>query len=308
MQNTAPHPYFRFNSPSSKHHDNTQTTKPNHYHKIKNLQVATTNPYPRNPNPSQTTMQDHQLLRYSRHILLDEIGIEGQNTFLSAHIMVVGCGGLGSAALPYLAAAGIGQLTIADHDTIDTSNLQRQTAYSENDIGQAKVHAMRQRLHAINRDCQIHAIDQQLDATALAQLVPQCDLVLDCSDNFATRQALNTAAVAARKPLVSGAAVRFEGQIAVYRPDLDHSPCYACLFDGETANDGVCALFGVFAPLVGIIGSLQAAEALKILLGDNRQTGILHQYHAQSGQWQTFPIPRDPHCRVCGQAAQSSPS
>lgn len=245
-------------------------------------------------------MNDHQLLRYSRHILLDEIGIEGQNAFLTAHILVVGCGGLGAAALSYLAASGIGTLTIADFDTIDSSNLQRQITFAEADIGQAKVSAMQHRLQQINRECQIRAIAQQLDAPKLAQLVPDCDIILDCSDNFATRQLLNAAAVAHRKPLISGAAVRFAGQLAVYRADLDASPCYACIFDGDDASDGACALFGVFAPLVGVIGSLQAAEALKILLGDTSQTGILRQYHAQSGQWQSFRIPRDPHCRVCG--------
>lgn len=245
-------------------------------------------------------MNDHQLLRYSRHILLDEIGIEGQNAFLSAHILVVGCGGLGAAALSYLASSGIGTLTLADFDTIDSSNLQRQITFCEDDIGQHKVHVMQRRLQQLNRDCRIHAINDKLNAENLAHILPDCDLILDCSDNFATRQTLNAAAVAARKPLISGAAVRFEGQLAIYRADLETSPCYACIFDGDNASDGACALFGVFAPLVGIIGSLQAAEALKILLGDTSQTGILRQYHAQSGQWQNFHIPRDPHCRVCG--------
>lgn len=245
-------------------------------------------------------MNDAQLLRYSRHILLDEIGIEGQEKILAARILVVGCGGLGAAALPYLAASGVGSLVIADHDTIDDTNLQRQTAFTEADIGQAKAQVMKRRLNALNSTTDITALTEKLTEARLTELMHAADTVLDCSDNFPTRQAVNRAAVATRTPLVSAAAVRFEGQIAVYRPDLPDSPCYACLFDGETATDGACALFGVFSPLVGIIGATQAAEALKILTGAGEPAhGRLTTYNALTGKWQEYRIPRNPGCSVC---------
>ncbi len=248
-------------------------------------------------------MNDHDLLRYSRHILLDEIGIEGQERLLAATALVIGCGGLGAHALPLLAAAGVGRLIIADGDTVDTSNLQRQTAFSEADIGCLKTEAMARRLQAINHGCIIDAHAQRLDETAITALAAQADVLLDCSDNFATRQAVNRASVATRTPLVSGAAVRFEGQVAVYDPRLPESPCYACVFDGATANDGACATFGVFAPLVGIIGSTQAAMALNLLTGSGSDiSGQLASYDALSGQWQYFRCQRDPHCRVCAAA------
>ena len=246
-------------------------------------------------------MNDHQLLRYSRHILLDEIGIEGQEKILAARVLVVGCGGLGAAALPYLAASGVGKLIIADHDTIDDTNLQRQTAFTEADIGQAKAQVMAGRLKAVNSACDITALTEKLDEVRLTELMRAADIVLDCTDNYPTRQAINRAAVATRTPLVSGAAVRFEGQIAVYRPDLPDSPCYACLFDGDTADDGACALFGVFSPLVGIIGATQAAEALKVLAGIGTPAhGKLMTYDALAGEWHTFRLERRPECRVCG--------
>ena len=246
-------------------------------------------------------MNDHQLLRYSRHILLDEIGIEGQEKILAARVLVVGCGGLGAAALPYLAASGVGKLIIADHDTIDDTNLQRQTTFTEADIGQAKAQVMTGRLKAVNSACDITTLTEKLDKTRLTELMHTADIVLDCTDNYPTRQAINRAAVATRTPLVSGAAVRFEGQIAVYRSDLPDSPCYACLFDGDTADDGACALFGVFSPLVGIIGATQAAEALKVLAGIGTPAhGKLMTYDALAGEWHTFRLERRPGCRVCG--------
>ena len=246
-------------------------------------------------------MNDHQLLRYSRHILLDEIGIEGQEKILAARVLVVGCGGLGAAALPYLAASGVGKLIIADHDTIDDTNLQRQTTFTEADIGQAKAQVMEGRLKAVNSACDITALTEKLDEVRLTELMRTADIVLDCTDNYPTRQAINRAAVATRTPLVSGAAVRFEGQIAVYRPDLTDSPCYACLFDGDTADDGACALFGVFSPLVGIIGATQAAEALKILTGAGEPAhGKLTTYNTLTAKWQTFRVHKNPDCSVCG--------
>ena len=176
-------------------------------------------------------MDDRDLLRYSRHILLDEIGIEGQEKLLSSAVLVIGCGGLGAAALPFLAAAGVGRLILADHDEVDETNLQRQTAFNEGDIGRNKAETLSGRLKSINSRCETVALPHYLDGDELAEQVRRADVVLDCSDNFATRQALNRACVAAAKPLVSGAAARFDGQLAVYRPDFSDSPCYACLFD-----------------------------------------------------------------------------
>ena len=246
-------------------------------------------------------MDDRDLLRYSRHLLLDEIGIEGQQKLLDAAVLVVGCGGLGAAALPFLAAAGVGRLMIADDDTIDDTNLQRQTAFCEADIGQSKAEVLQGRLNALNSRTQISALNERLSEARLLGLVQSVDLVLDCCDNFATRQAVNRACVAARTPLVSGAAVRFEGQIAVYRPDLPDTPCYACLFDGESANDGACAVFGVFSPLVGIIGTTQAAEALKLLMGIGANaSGELLLYDALANEWQRLAFDKNPACRVCG--------
>ena len=246
-------------------------------------------------------MDDRDLLRYSRHLLLDEIGIEGQQKLLDAAVLVIGCGGLGAAALPFLAAAGVGRLMIADDDTIDDTNLQRQTAFCEADIGQSKAEVLQGRLNALNSRTQIIALNERLSEARLLELVQSVDLVLDCCDNFATRQAVNRACVAARTPLVSGAAVRFEGQIAVYRPDLPDTPCYACLFDGESANDGACAVFGVFSPLVGIIGTTQAAEALKLLMGIGANaSGELLLYDALANEWQRLAFDKNPACRVCG--------
>ena len=224
-------------------------------------------------------MNDQQLLRFSRHILLDEIGIEGQEKLLAAHALVVGCGGLGAAALPYLAAAGIGRLTIADADTIDETNLQRQITFTEADIGKNKALVMQGRLKQINSQTHIAAIAEFLDEAKLVELANDADIILDCS----------------------AAAVRGDGQIAVYRPDRPDTPCYACLFDGEQADDGACALFGVFSPLVGVVGTTQAAEALKVLIGIGAPShGKLSTYNALSGQWRQYGVRRNPECPVCG--------
>ncbi|OSI16304.1 HesA/MoeB/ThiF family protein [Neisseria dumasiana] len=251
-------------------------------------------------------MDDRDLLRYSRHILLEEIGIEGQQKLLDASALVVGCGGLGAAVLPYLAAAGVGHLIIADHDTIDSTNLQRQITFTEADIGLSKAEVMAGRLKNINSRTRISALNEQLTEERLTDLMAGVSIAIDCCDNFATRQAVNRASVATRTPLVSGAAVRFEGQLAVYRPDLTDSPCYACLFDGKHADDGACAVFGVFSPLVGIIGTTQAAEALKILAGIGSPShGTLSVYDALRSEWQQFEFAKNPHCRVC---ASNQPS
>lgn len=246
-------------------------------------------------------MDDRDLLRYSRHILLDEIGIEGQEKLLAARVLVVGCGGLGNAALPYLAAAGVGTLVFADPDRIEAHNLQRQTAFTEADIGQNKALALAGYLRQANSRCRLITLPERLEGSRLAEEAEKADVVLDCSDQPATRQAVNRACVATGTPLVSGAAERFEGQLAVFRPDLPDAPCYACLFGSETAAAASCALLGVFAPLVGIIGATQAAEALKLLLGRDSGHSILRQYDALDGQWRPFAFRRRADCPVCGQ-------
>ena len=243
-------------------------------------------------------MNDAQLLRYSRHILLNEIGIENQEKLLQSTVLVVGCGGLGAAALPYLASAGVGKLIIADPDTIDETNLQRQISYTERDSDSLKVERMAQFLQERNSHCVIETHNKYLNSKDLFNLTAQADVVLDCSDNFATRQAVNAACVVNRKPLVSGAAVRFDGQLVVFRADLADA-CYHCLFDMAQADDGACALFGVFSPLVGVIGAAQAVEALKILMDLPVAANILRCYFALTGEWQTFKFAKNPACRVC---------
>ena len=247
-------------------------------------------------------LNDSALLRYSRHILLPEIDIEGQQRLLAARVLVVGAGGLGAPALLYLASAGVGQLTLADDDTVELTNLQRQVIHDMQTLGQPKVASAAARLAAINPDVQLRLLNERLAGDSLAAEVAAHDLVLDCSDNFATRHAINRACVAARVPLVSGAAVRFSGQLAVYDVRDEASPCYHCLFPEEgEASDGPCATFGVLAPLVGVIGSLQAVEAVKLLAGRRPALGQLTLYEALDGSFRQLRVPRDPDCPVCGQ-------
>lgn len=250
-------------------------------------------------------MNDDQLLRYSRHILLDEIGIEGQQRLLDSHALIIGAGGLGSPVALYLGSAGVGQLTVVDHDTVDVTNLQRQIAHSMARVGSPKVDSIRQAVAALNPEVQVHTVAQRADAALLDTLVARVDVVLDCSDNFRTRQAVNAACVHQGKPLVSGAAIRFDGQLAVYDPRSADSPCYACVFDPqESFEETLCSTLGVFAPLVGIIGTLQAAEALKLLSGAG--TPLRGRLLMLDGRHMTFNevrIPRNPACTVCGQAA-----
>lgn len=247
-------------------------------------------------------MNDAQLLRYSRHILLNEIGIEGQEKLLNAKVLVVGCGGLACAALPYLVSAGVGQIVVADDDVVDESNLQRQIAFCESDVGDFKVAAMARYLQRLNQTCCVQTLAKRLDETDLDALLPTCQVVLDCTDHFASRQRINRAAFRAKKALVSAAAIRFDGQLSVYRFDgeRDKEACLSCLFSGDEFNDGACAVFGVFAPLVGIMGASQASEALKILLGQKSETGVLRCYNALSAQWQHFSFQKNPACSVCG--------
>lgn len=247
-------------------------------------------------------MNDEQLLRYSRHILLDDIGIEGQQTLLASRVLVVGAGGLGCPAALYLGSAGVGNITIVDHDRVEATNLQRQIAHSVARIGALKVDSIQQAVAAINPDVRVTPVAQRADDALLDQLVGQHDLVLDCTDNFATRHAINRACVRHQKPLVSGAAMRFDGQIAVYDPRSPASPCYGCVFpDTELALEADCATMGVFAPLVGIVGAMQAAEALKLLCGVGQAlTGRLLMLDGKRMQWSEMTVTRNASCEVCG--------
>ena len=255
-------------------------------------------------------MDDAQLLRYSRHILLDEIGVEGQERIMRGRALVIGVGGLGSPVALYLATAGIGHLTLVDHDTVDLTNLQRQIAHTEARVGQPKVESARQALLAINPGLQITTLAERVDATRMEALVADADVVLDCCDNFATRQAINAACVRHHVPLVSGAAIRFDGQLAVYNPRDPTSPCYACVFPPDAAfEETLCATMGVFAPLVGIVGSMQAAEALKLLSGAGKAAvGRLMMLDARDMTWNDIRLPRNPDCPVCAAMLPASPT
>ena len=262
-------------------------------------------------------MNDDQLLRYSRHVLLDDIGIEGQRRLLAAHALVIGAGGLGSPVALYLATAGVGTVTIVDDDVVDVTNLQRQIAHTLARVGQPKVASIAAAVAAINPDVRVIALQTRADLLQLAGWVAAADVVIDCSDNFATRHQVNAACVAHRKPLVSGAAIGFDGQISVYdtrdtrdagpasfTPAADPGalPCYACLFPPGAAFEEVrCATMGVFAPLVGIIGSMQAAEALKLLAGVGTSlAGRLQMLDARTMEWSEIRVSRSPDCPVCG--------
>ena len=246
-------------------------------------------------------MTDEQLLRYSRHILLDEIGIEGQQRLLAAHALVIGAGGLGSPVVLYLGTAGVGRLTIVDHDTVDVTNLQRQIAHNLARVGKPKAESARDTIAAINPDVQVTPRVERADAVRLDALLQDADVVIDCSDNFATRHAVNAACVAHRKPLVSGAAIGFDGQVSVYDTRDAQAPCYACLFPVEATFEEVqCATMGVFAPLVGIVGSVQAAEALKLLAGvGSSLAGRLQMLDARSMEWTEIHLARNATCSVC---------
>jgi molybdopterin-synthase adenylyltransferase len=250
-------------------------------------------------------MDDTQLLRYSRHILLDEIGIEGQQRLLASRALMIGAGGLGSPVALYLGTAGVGRITIVDHDTVDLTNLQRQIAHNLARVGTPKATSAMTSIAAINPDVQVTPLIERADAVRLDALVAEADVVLDCSDNFKTRHAVNAACVKHGKPLVSGAAIGFDGQISVYDTRAADAPCYACIFPPEATFEEVqCATMGVFAPLVGIIGTMQAAEALKLLIGiGSSLAGRLQMLDARSMEWNEIRMARQPHCKVCGATA-----
>lgn len=249
-------------------------------------------------------MQDDALLRYSRQIMLPEMDVAGQQRLVDATVLIVGMGGLGCPAAMYLAAAGVGHLIIADDDKVELTNLQRQIAHNEAKIGELKVHSAQQSLQALNPDVQVTAVAERLRGEELDALVAQADLVVDACDNFTTRFDINRSCVALRKPLVSGAAIRMEGQVAVFDSRRDDSPCYQCLYGrGGDDADASCATNGVMAPLVGIIGSVQAMEAIKLLAGVGETlTGKLLLLDASTMQWREMKLPRDPACEICSTA------
>ena len=247
-------------------------------------------------------MNDDQLLRYSRHILLPELGIEGQERLLASRALLIGAGGLGSPASLYLASAGVGRITICDGDAVDLTNLQRQIVHRTESIGLRKVESARATLRSINPEVEIVAIPERVDESRIAELTAEADVVLDGSDNFQTRHAVNRACVRLRKPLVSGAAVRFDGQVAVFDMRQPEAPCYACLFPESGDQEEVrCAVMGVFAPITGIVGTIQAAEALKLLSGAGEAlTGRLLLIDALTMQLRTIKFRKDSACTVCG--------
>jgi molybdopterin/thiamine biosynthesis adenylyltransferase len=248
-------------------------------------------------------MDDAQLTRYSRHILLDEVGIDGQQRLLDSRVLLVGAGGLGSPVALYLASAGVGEITVCDDDTVDLTNLQRQVAHATQSIGMPKVESIARTMQAINPSTRVVALAQRLEGHALLERVAEADVVVDASDNFPTRHALNAACVRQRKPLVSGAAIRFDGQVAVFDLRDPGSPCYHCLFpqpDSSADDEERCAVMGVFAPLVGVIGAIQAAEVLKLIAGVGRSlSGRLLLFSARECEWREVRVKRDPGCAVC---------
>jgi molybdopterin-synthase adenylyltransferase len=247
-------------------------------------------------------VNDDQLLRYSRHILLDEVGIEGQQRLVDSHVLIVGAGGLGSPVALYLAASGVGHITIADHDVVDLTNLQRQIAHTTARVGQPKVDSASQAMLALNPEVRVTALPHKLDAAQLDALVPTVQVVVDCCDNFETRQAVNAACVKHKVPLVSGAAIRMDGQLAVYDARDDTSPCYACIFPPEQAPEEVrCSTMGVLAPLVGVIGTMQAMETVKLITGmGSRLTGHLQMLDGRGMEWSEVRLQRHAACPVCG--------
>jgi molybdopterin/thiamine biosynthesis adenylyltransferase len=250
-------------------------------------------------------MNDDQLLRYSRQIMLPDVDLEGQEKLLNARVLIVGLGGLGSPVAMYLAAAGVGKLILADFDEVDLSNLQRQIIHNNARIGHNKAQSAAQTLRALNPEIEINCVETKLDASTLKELVASVDVVADCTDNFAIRFALNAACVAAKVPLVSGAAIRLEGQVAIF-DSANNSPCYRCLYE-ENDDDLSCAANGVLAPLVGVVGSMQALETIKLIVGfGTNLAGRLLIFDARHSQWRELKLPRDPDCPVCGEGVSDA--
>lgn len=245
-----------------------------------------------------TDFNDEELLRYSRHILLPQIDVLGQQKLRASRVLIVGAGGLGCPVGLYLAAAGVGRITVADGDRVELSNLQRQIGHETARIGEYKAESLKARMLALDPAVQVNAYNRWLTEDNVSELLASADIVVDCSDNFATRYLLNAACVQARKPLVSGAAIRGEGQLVVFRND-GHSPCYACLFPDGVEEGETCAQAGVLSPLVGVIGSLQAVEVVKLLVDCRESKPKLTVYDAWQGQWRQLYLERDPACRVC---------
>jgi molybdopterin/thiamine biosynthesis adenylyltransferase len=250
-------------------------------------------------------MNDDQLLRYSRHILLDEIDVQGQQRLLDARVLIVGAGGLGCAAALYLAASGVGRLTLIDDDVVELSNLQRQIGHTSDRVGQSKVASLAQAITAINPETFVHPVQIRADATLLADHLAVADVVLDCSDNFLTRQMINSGCVRHHKPLVSGAALRMDGQIAIFDLRDTAAPCYACLFPPDSdVPETQCSTMGVLSPLVGIIGATQAADAIAVLLHDKlARSGSLRLLDASSMEWTALASSKNPACPVCRSSA-----
>jgi molybdopterin/thiamine biosynthesis adenylyltransferase len=249
-------------------------------------------------------MNDEQLLRYSRHLLLEEIDVAGQEKLLRSHALVIGAGGLGSAAAPYLTAAGIGHITLMDHDQVELTNLQRQIMHTEKSIGKSKVGSGKQFLEQLNAGIQIETIEAKATAALLDELLPSVNIVLDCTDNFASRHLINASCVKHQTPLVSGSALGFDGQISVFDPRNLVSPCYACIFSpDENFEEVSCSSMGVFSPLVGIIGAMQAAQVIQVLIGFGEAlVGRMLLWNARTSQIDEFKISRNPECSVCGKA------
>ena len=247
-------------------------------------------------------LDDAQLLRYSRHILLNELGVEGQEALLASHALIIGAGGLGSPVALYLGSAGVGRITVVDHDVVDETNLQRQIAHNLARVGHPKAESIVEAIAAINPDVQVTPIVQRAGEALLGELVARADVVLDCTDNFATRHAINRACVKHQKPLVSGAAIRMDGQLSVFDARTPGNPCYACVFpESADLEETRCATMGVFAPLVGIVGTMQAAEALKLLTGlGSRLTGKLLMLDGRDLAFNEITLPQNPQCAVCG--------
>lgn len=254
-----------------------------------------------NPNAESTnTAENDYLLRYSRHILLKEIDLQGQQLIETAKVLIIGCGGLGSTAAPILAAAGLKKLGLIDFDHIELSNLQRQTSYFMHDLGQNKATTLKTYCLSINPLVEIEDYPYVINMENLPNLIAEYDFILDCTDNFTSRQLINRCCVKQQKTLISGAAVRFEGQISVYPFKNLQTPCYACLFPDGDADDGACSLFGVFSPLVHIIGAMQAQETLKCIMNIGKTlTGYLLTYDALNAEWQGFKFKKNPHCSIC---------